>query len=112
MFEHGFGAFGECELDLSPVRAVMSALYQAIRRQAVNQSHRTMVPDLQAFGQFAYSDGLGSRKAFDGEERLVLLRSQAGFLGGLFAEVLEPPQGIAERGQGFIFGPGHLGDNG
>jgi hypothetical protein len=67
-----------------------------------------MMPDLQALSQLANGNRFASGKALDCEEGLVLLGSEAGFFGGVFAEMQEPAQGVAERGEGFVFGPGHL----
>ena len=40
----------------------------------------------QEFRQIAHGNRLGAGKALDGEQRLVLLRRQAGLMGGRFAE--------------------------
>ena len=44
------------------------------------------MPDQQEFRQIANGNRFGAGKALDGKQRLVLLRRQAGLMGGRFAE--------------------------
>ena len=66
-----------------------------------------MVGNLQLFCQFPNGGGIPAWKALDGEERLVLTRSQPGGSGCRFTEAQELPEAIAEGGQGFVVGLGH-----
>jgi len=53
---------------------------------------------LQALGEFAYARIIAGRKPFNGQQRLMLLRSQTHRCSGLFAEAKKAPQRVAESG--------------
>lgn len=57
---------------------------------------------LQSFRQFADGDLVASRETSDGQQRLMLLRRDAGSQRRRFAEMNEFPQRISERGKRFI----------
>ncbi len=71
-------------------------------RQPVNQTHRAMGAKLQAFRQFAHSDSLTGGKTLDGQQCLILLRRDAGRLGGFLAKTDEPQQRVTKRRKCFI----------
>jgi hypothetical protein len=53
---------------------------------SIHQLDGGVMPNQKESGQIAHGNGLGAGKALDGEQRLVLLRRQAGLMGGRFAE--------------------------
>jgi hypothetical protein len=63
--------------------------------------------NLQLFCQFPDGGGISAWKTFDGEESLVLTRSQPGGGGCRFTEAQELPEAIAEGSQGFVVGLGY-----
>jgi hypothetical protein len=65
---------------------------QILIDQSVYQTYRAVVLDLKAFGQLANRDVIPPWKAFDRQERLVLLRRQANAGRGFLAEMQELAQ--------------------
>ena len=109
-----FAAAGEFDEHLPAVFGRAGAGDEFLLHEPVHQSDRAVVTQAKAFGEFADGDAVSSGKAFDGEQRLVLLRGDAGALRGFFAEMDETPQGISERREGLVlcfaklFGRGHV----
>ncbi len=55
--------------------------------------------ELETFSQFAHRYDVTSGKTLDGQQRLMLLRSNARPLGGIIAETQELSQGVAKCGE-------------
>jgi len=104
LFKDFFSTGRERQIDLPAIRRPGFARDQAFRHQAVRQFHGAVVAHPQSLGQLADGEAVAARKSFDCQERLVLLRREAGALGGLFAEMQKLPQGVAERREGFVLG--------
>lgn len=66
---------GESDVHLATVFDTGYAADQFLRCQTVNQSYGTVVRDLQLFSKFSDGRGISARKAFNGQESLVLPRS-------------------------------------
>jgi hypothetical protein len=81
----------------------LNSHHQFFGYQPVNQTHRTVVANLQSFRQFAHGDLIPSRKTLDGQQCLVLLWRNAGRLGCGFTEMNEFPQSITKRGKCLVF---------
>ena len=62
--------------------------------------------DAHLFGEFTHRDPVAPGKAFDGEERLVLLRRDSVFSRRGFAETKKLAQGVAKFRQRLIVGLG------
>ena len=80
-----------------------------MRREAIDQSNGAVVGNLKLFSQFSDSNGISSRKAFDGEQSLVLAGRQPGGFGCGLAKMEKLPEIIAECSQGLIFCLGDAG---
>ena len=101
--QHFFTASRQRELNLTPVILSRLTFQKAIRHQPVYQPNRAVMPYLQALGQFANRDAIAFRKTFDGEQRLMLLRSDSRCMRGVLAEPQKLPERVAQVGEGFIF---------
>ena len=67
-------------------RVICDPLQQSELGHAIDQFDGGVMPNQQEIRQIADGNRLGAGKALDGEQRLVLLRRQAGLMGGRFAE--------------------------
>src|SRR5579859_5460833 len=67
-----------------------------------------MLAHQEPLGQHADRQAGAGRARLDDQQRLMLLRSQAGLGGGLFAESEEFAQGITEIGQRYVIHPSVL----
>ena len=99
----------ESYVHLSPIFGAGLADNQFLRPEAIDQSNGAMVSNLKLFSQLSDSNGISSRKAFDGEQSLVLAGRHPGGFGCGFTKMEKLPEIIAERSQGFIFRLGHAG---
>ena len=80
-----------------------------MRRQAIDQSNSAVVGNLKLFSQFSDSNGISSRKAFDGEQSLVLAGRHAGGFGCGLTKLQKLSEIIAECSQGLILCFGDAG---
>lgn len=109
LFEDFFALGGEGEGDLPTVFVAAMALDEVFLNEAIDEADGAVMADLQAPGQGADGEWFLAAKAADGEQRLVLLRGDAGLLGGVLAETDELPQCVAEIRQHSVFRLGHHG---
>jgi hypothetical protein len=93
-------------LDLSLIAPPTLPDNQPQRLQAIGQPDGAVMFDLKPFGQFAVGDVLPAGKAFDRQERLMLLGGQPDAYGGFRAKAAEAPEFIAERRKRLILGLG------
>ena len=77
--------------------------------EAIDQSNSAVVGNLKLFSQFSDSNGISSRKAFDGEQSLVLAGRHPGGFGCGLTKMEKLSEIIAECSQGLIFCLGDAG---
>jgi hypothetical protein len=82
-----FAPFCERQQDLAMVRAMASSAQKTFHLEAAGEFGGAVMLELEAFGESADGREPAQRKALDGEERLMLLRFEAGGARGLLAEV-------------------------
>lgn len=100
--EDFFAFRGELEADLAAIFLAAEFAGEFQGGETVRESHDAVVLGLEAFGEFADADGMGAGKAFDGEESLVLLWSDAGGQCGFFAKAQEAAEGVAKGGEKLV----------
>ena len=103
-FEFSFAAGSQGQANLPAIGFIGQSPQVFFRHQPVHQPDGAVVQDLEAFRQFADMDVVAPGKTLDGQQGLMLLRRDAGRLGGLLAETQELPQRVAEFGQRFVIG--------
>jgi hypothetical protein len=81
---------------------VGNSVQKAELRHAIDQFDGRVMANKKKSRQISHGNCIGPGKALDGEKRLILLRRQAGFLGGGFAECQEFPNLVAKFGKRFI----------
>lgn len=108
-FENNFTTPGHGQIHQAAIFSVPHTKNIMCGRQSVGQADGAVMGNLQALGQFADGNPVAAGKSLDGEQRLVLLRRQAGGVGGVFTETQELPQGVAETGQRLVLGFGDSG---
>ena len=99
----------ESYVHLSPIFGAGLADDQFLRSEAIDQSNGAVVGNLQLFSQLSDSNGISSRKAFDGEQSLVLAGRHPGGFGCGLTKVEKLSKIIAECSQGLIFCLGDAG---
>ncbi|HEY2123268.1 MAG TPA: hypothetical protein VGH07_06720 [Chthoniobacterales bacterium] len=77
----------ESYVHLSPIFGAGFADDQFLRTEAVDQSNGAMMCNLKLFSQFSDGNGISSRKAFDGEQSLMLAGRHPGSFGCGLTEV-------------------------
>lgn len=82
---------GQCDVDLTAIFGGGGAGDKFLRRQPVHKPNRAVVPDLQPLGKLAYCYVVPTRKAFNRQQRLMLLRRKPHLLRSLFTEVQKLP---------------------
>lgn len=87
---------------MTPVLGRRIACNILFGNQPINESDRTVMPDLETLGQIPNRDTIPTGESLDGKQRLVLLRRDAGICRCVLAEAQKPPQRKAECGEGFI----------
>lgn len=107
-FKNGLTARGKDEPDLAAILFVSQPPDIMLRHQPISQAHGAVMANLQPLGQFADGNPVAARKALNGQHRLVSLRGEAHGASGVFAEMQELPQRVAELGERFVFGLGEL----
>jgi hypothetical protein len=75
---------------------------KSVSDKPVDQTDSTVVTNLEALSEFTDGGTVASRKTFDSQQRLVMLRSDAGGESSSFTEVQKTSQGVAERCQQFV----------
>ena len=78
--------FGQLQEHAPAVSVICDPSQQTEPGDSIHQLDGGVMPNQQEFRQIAHGNGLGAGKALDGKQRLVLLRRQAGLMGGRFAE--------------------------
>jgi hypothetical protein len=91
-FQNAFAPDSQPQVNLAPIRIRSSTRDEFSRDQAIGESDGTVMADLELFGEFADGDVVAIGKAFDGEQRLVLLCRDTRLCCGAFAELEELPQ--------------------
>ena len=81
-----FALFGQLQEHASAVTVICHPRQQSEPGYSIHQLDGGVMANQQEFRQIAHGNRLGAGKALDGEQRLVLLRRQAGLMGGRFAE--------------------------
>jgi hypothetical protein len=99
----------ESYIHLSPIFGASLADDQFLRPEAIDQSNGAVVGNLQLFSQLSDINGISSRKAFDGEQSLVLARRYPGGFGCRLTKVEKLSEIIAECSQGLILCLGDAG---
>ena len=99
----------ESYVHLSPIFGAGLADNQFLRPEAIDQSNGAMVSNLKLFSQLSDSNGISSRKAFDGEQSLVLAGRHAGGFGCGLTKLQKLSEIIAECSQGLILCFGDAG---
>ena len=108
LFKDGFAARSEGEPNLAAILFVSHPPDIMLRHQPIGQTHGAVMADLQPLGHFADGDPTAAWKALDGQHRLVLLRGETRGASGVFAEMQELPQCVAELGQRLVVGLSEL----
>jgi len=99
----------ESYVHLSPIFGAGFADDQFLCPEAIDQSNGAVVGNLKLFSQFTDSNGISSRKAFDGEQSLVLTGRDPGGFGCGLTKVEELSEIIAECSQSLILCLGDAG---
>ena len=102
LLEHRFAFGSQREVNPAAIGVVQFASDITPLRQAVGQPNSAMVQQLQTLSQFANEHAVASRKPFNRQQRLVLLRCDACRARRSLAEAQELPQRPAELRQQFI----------
>jgi hypothetical protein len=97
----------ECEINFATVERAARLFDVAAPDKPVDQPDGAMVEDLKSRGEFAHGDAFFRCEAFDGQQCLVLLRSDAGRGGSTFAEAQEPSKSVAKFGEDLVFARGN-----
>lgn len=105
--EFGLPQLGKAEPLPAVIVGIGGAAEQASPFCSVDEFDGGVVAELEPVCDLADSGRLLGIGTADGEEKLVLGRSEPGGLGGFLGEVYEGTQGPAELGQGTIFRMGH-----
>jgi len=92
----------EADINLAPISQRGFAANKFVSDKPVDQTDTTVVTNLEALSEFTDGGPVASRKTFDCQQRLVMLRSDAGGESSSFTEVQKTSQGVAERCQQFI----------
>jgi len=87
--QNAFAPNCQPQVNLAPVRSRSLTRDEFSGDKAIGESDGTVMADLQLFGEFADGDVVAIGKAFDGEQRLVLLCRDAGLCCGALAELEE-----------------------
>lgn len=90
-----------CQLDLdrSTVVRMRGSSYESLCLGSVHQFDDTVMAQLESIGEFAQGGPLATGIALQGQQKLVLLRSQPVFADGLLAEAQVAPDAEAEPRQ-------------
>jgi hypothetical protein len=89
---------------LATVGLARHANHQAFRLHASHQFHRTVMADLQLFGEVADADLVAGGHTLNREQELVLLWLHSGVACRVFAESHEAPDLVAKFGQRAVIG--------
>lgn len=87
-----FTACGEPDENASLVGGGRFASHELSSNEAVNQSHGAVVPEVKTLREISNGNSLRVGEALNREQRLMLLRREAGVVGCLTAEVEKTPQ--------------------
>jgi hypothetical protein len=90
---------GEFDEHFATVIIAVTPPYGATRYEAIDEFHRAVMPQKQLPGQRGYSGACAAGQAFDGKEKLVLVRLDTFGTRGFFAEMEELPDTTAEFGE-------------
>jgi hypothetical protein len=92
-------AGGEHDENPAPVRLARPPAHEAQGHQAVHEAYRAVVAHVEALGQLADAEELRAPRATQGEQGLVLARSESGRVRRRLAEAQEltPPPARATR---------------
>lgn len=93
---------GEFNNNLPSILVGANAAHQFFQHQPVDQSHSTVMLQLQSLRQLSDGHPIAPGETFDGQQSLMLLRCEPGGMGRLFAEMNELPQRIAKCRQRLI----------
>ena len=96
--EEAFPQWGDFEQDLAKVVHVAVTPNHAVFGQSMREFDHAVILELEPPGEFADRRDAAGGEAFEGQEKLVLLRTNARLSGGLFAEDEKTPDEVAERG--------------
>jgi len=101
-----FAELGQSEIYLTAVGSTIFSYNSATGNQPINQTHRAVMPHLQALGQFPDGHVALCGKTLDGKQGLVLLGRDTCADRCIFAEPHKLPQRITQICQSLIFCPG------
>jgi hypothetical protein len=94
-------SIGEIDEDLAVVPRIMPPFDQTIHDEPVYQLNSTIVLDAEPIGQDANGD-MPFGRAFDGQQRLMLLGTQPHFRCCAFAELQKTTELVTKLGQTLV----------
>jgi hypothetical protein len=97
--QHGPPLRPELDDDPSAILPVAAPAHHSPSRQAIDQLHHAVVPDLQTLRQDTYGDRLAALEPLELQEQLVLLRLHPGRAGGDLTQTQELADPIPELGE-------------
>src|SRR4051812_35233260 len=95
--DHSLAASGQPDFHPPSVNVRLGPSQQPLPREAVDEPHHTVVLELQTIRELANRGVISSRKTFQREQRLMLLRGEPGVSRGFLAEREKLPQRPAQR---------------
>ncbi len=93
---------GHSDVDSPAIRCGGLSVQQFQLDQTIHQFHGAVMSELQALSQLPDRYHFPSRKPFDGQQSLMLLRGQAGMFGRGLAERKKPPEGVTKGRKVFV----------
>jgi len=89
----------ELDEDLAAVLVAVTPPYRAAGYQAIHEFHRAVMSQKQLLRESGYSRARAGGQAFDGKQKLMLVRFDALGASGFFAEMQELPNAAPELGE-------------
>src|ERR1700704_1692033 len=94
--QYHFPTTRQPHMNLAVIAARVFANHELVPHQAVNQFHRTVMPNLEALRQFSHEDAVAPWISLDGKQGLVLLRCNARSYRRLFAKMQKLAKSISK----------------
>src|SRR5262245_45194305 len=97
--EHGLALAGESDQDLTAIIAARRAAHEPTRHEAIDETDRAVVADLESLGQSADGRNSTGGQPLQSEERLMVLRLEAGDPSAAATPLEETADAVAELGE-------------